>query len=598
MLSIVSAVAQQPLDPKKSYYDDLESCKEAVERFDIAQIDSAIWYGNKAIDLATELEDSTEMGSAINKLGLLYKRKKNYPLALEHLYKALTIREQQGDSARIASSYENVAQVQKNMGDTTAALENFRSSLAIKSKLGIPKYLASVYSGMGSLFRKMNRLDSAAHYYDLAIDIYEELQDTLRMAKLRNNVSGILFEDSLYQEAFDGYKEAIKLYQSINSEVGESQSRFNMAECYESLDQDEEALEQYLKSIELFLKTGYHEYLDWAYESLARLHEKMGNAEEALKNYYIYMNLRDSLANIDIEERIQELHIQYETEKKDQALALEVENSARLHAEGQNQLLTIYLLIAGLLGLAIIFWLIFRSQAQRKKIDQQELEIKNQEIDKLLERQEIKSYSAMLEGQDAERKRLAEDLHDRLGSILSTVKLHLQSGQPQGEQVVEGSPIPKKANELLDEAVSEVRKIAHNISTGVLSKYGLKAALEGLMETVSSTDKIKVELHLNTLKERYNSEVEIQIYRVIQELVSNVLKHAEASEIILQISDNKQSLDIVFEDNGIGFDSSKVGGGIGFQNITSRLQKVGGKHDLDTFVGRGTSVVIEVPLGR
>src|SRR5690606_14267483 len=210
-----------------------------------------------------------------------------------------------------------------------------------------------------------------------------------------------------------------------------------------------------------------------------------------------------------------------------------------LYVKNKKKEAWIWGLSAGLILLAFIAILVARTISQKRKIESQELKIKNQEVNRLLQEQEINTAQAMLAGQDQERRRIAEELHDRLGSMLATVKLHFVHVEDAFEKnQVEARDQYNKAESLLDEACREVRRISHDLYSGVLMKFGLKAALEQLKETISDSAGIQVQLFSSGLKKRLTFDAEMNLYRIIQELMANTIKYSGASKISLQLNQN------------------------------------------------------------
>jgi len=581
-----------------------EQYKSLTKSFYSTQTDSSLHYCKLWGEAALVAGDSTSYGSAINKLGLIFKKKGVSDSAFHYLFLALDIRTTMGDSARMGSSYENIAAIYKNREEPQTALNYYYKSLAIKKPLGVPKWIAGTYNGLGSTYRQMGQSDSALHYLQLALPIYEEINAYGKSTQVQFNIGNVHFEDSAYHKALEIYTETLASYRELESLEGEAQALNNIASCHKELGEFALAASNYRNAIARYHEASYGEGLDDAYLNLAQTYTSLGEQANANTWYERYVVVHDSMNSLATEEYIATLeerilNVQLETDLQVQ----EAENE-RIAAEDATKATTIWILVISLVALALVLWFYYRNQRNKKRLHQrevefkeQELAMKRQEIDKLLKRQEIKSYSAMLMGQDDERKRIAEDLHDRLGSTLSTVKLHFQTVEEQLEHLkIENTNHYDKASSMLDEAVAEVRKIAHSLSIGVLSEYGLKVAVTDLVETITASDQIAVKCFLEGLKGRYESSIEIELYRIIQELFSNVFKHAFADEIVLQINDYENTLTITFEDNGIGFDPKEKGHGIGFQNISSRLLKLQGKMDVDSQKGHGTTVIIEIPL--
>jgi signal transduction histidine kinase len=211
------------------------------------------------------------------------------------------------------------------------------------------------------------------------------------------------------------------------------------------------------------------------------------------------------------------------------------------------------------------------------------------EINNLLQSQELKSVEAMLSGQDKERKRIAQDLHDRLGSILSATKMYFESVLP--EKLL-SSEKGEKACNLLDQAIDQTRLISYDLTSGVLSKFGFAAALEDLKQTVEGSGSIKMLLNLSNNSQRFTADTEINLYRIVQEAVSNILKHAEATEIKIRLNLSENQYLLSIEDNGKGFDTSVAQTGMGLQNMLARTGKFKGDYSIKSEPGNGTHIHI------
>ncbi len=205
----------------------------------------------------------------------------------------------------------------------------------------------------------------------------------------------------------------------------------------------------------------------------------------------------------------------------------------------------------------------------------------------------------MLDGQEDERQRIAGDLHDRLGSMLATVKMHFNVLDDNivnmGEKNVNQY---RRANALLDEACEEVRKISHNLSTGMIMSFGLVPALQELGESVGSTGKMNCKILVYGLHERLETFVEISIYRMVQELFSNILKHAQAKNVTVQLNRLENALTITVEDDGVGFnvEDKMKGSGMGLKSVLLRIEKLKGNFTVDSNPGKGTIAILELPL--
>lgn len=215
----------------------------------------------------------------------------------------------------------------------------------------------------------------------------------------------------------------------------------------------------------------------------------------------------------------------------------------------------------------------------------------------VIEAQKDAHLRALVQTQDNERKRIAGDLHDSLGSLLSTVKLRFNGLQEDFEQ-----KIPEKYSRfndtimMLDEAIHELRQISHNMLPVSLSRFGLKAALETFVGQINASMKLETKLQILGLDRRLPEEMEVAVYRICQELVQNVIKHAGATSLWIQLIDHKDSLNIIVEDNGVGMQKTDITTGFGFSTIQSKVNLFKGSFGIESQPGKGAMVLVDLSI--
>jgi hypothetical protein len=212
-------------------------------------------------------------------------------------------------------------------------------------------------------------------------------------------------------------------------------------------------------------------------------------------------------------------------------------------------------------------------------------------IEKLMKEQELQSAYFVIEGQEQERKRIASELHDNIGGLLATLKIY--SDLSVSSQATEDiSRLNRKMNGLSATLADEVRKLSHELDLRTLSGFGLKVAVQHLCEALNDSGKIAVTAVIDMLKPVQESR-SFHLYRIIQELVTNTLKHAEATHIRIELTQIEDELTLIYEDNGHGFDATAETKGMGMQNIRARLNQIGGKLTMDASE-KGTTCIIEL----
>jgi len=214
---------------------------------------------------------------------------------------------------------------------------------------------------------------------------------------------------------------------------------------------------------------------------------------------------------------------------------------------------------------------------------------------------ELANLTSMLEGQETERRRLAKELHDGIGPLMSTIKLNLD-----GVKSELSNKYPKASNkiaameDLVQTVATDLRGISHALMPSAIVDFGLVTALQNLCMKANASEKVAVDFYHSGIKERLDSNMELGLYRITQELLNNAFKYAQAKAINVQVIQHKDSIMLTVEDDGVGFEPKKlqelVDKGIGLQNIQTRVETLGGTVDIETQLGQGVMTTVEVPL--
>lgn len=329
------------------------------------------------------------------------------------------------------------------------------------------------------------------------------------------------------------------------------------------------------------------------YFEMAKTNERLGNYKAAYDWVHRYAVLQDSLYKEDIQGKINALEIKFRSsEKEKKILALQSENTTKeLNAQRVMYTSRLLLIVCVFLGLLILLaYFYYRHQNKLKEKNH------TQQLRELEQDQQLQVTEAMLEGEERERVRVARDLHDGLGGLLAGVKLNLSGWV---NELPERSRDPELAKTMhqLDNSVSELRRIARNMIPETLLKFGLEQALKDL---VAFYDSAQTEIDFQGFGIQNNLAIPMQlnIYRMIQELLSNAIKHGQATQIVLQCSQNEKNFLITVEDNGIGFtpESLQSAKGIGLHNLKSRVDFLKGKMEIISSPGEGATINIEIEI--
>ena len=432
-------------------------------------------------------------------------------------------------------------------------LINELKKIEIKNKIN-SKLLSRFNIQKAYKFEILNQTDSASYIYKNIIKINEGLPFNKHLVfKSLIRLSEIYSKKKKYQEALD----AIEYSKKFQNKSDSIKSNFYILR-YQS--KNLEKLKRY----------------EAAYNAL----------QKSLEIEYDLDYKRNTLQNSSLE-------IQLQTAEKEKQILIEQQQKKR------NQNIAIGLGGSLILGSTIAI-LIYRNTKRKQRIAEQEREIEIQKTEKLLKEQELTAIDAMISGQEKERQRLANDLHDNLGSTLATVKLHFDHlknnrNNPKAENIEE---LYSKTNNLLDEAYQKVRTIAHEKNSGVMAKQGLLPAVRNLAKKASNGNRLQIEVQDYGLNERLDNALEISIFRIIQELITNTIKHAGASEIGISLTNHDSLLNIIVEDNGKGFNAKVLPekDGMGLKSIEKRIEHLEGTFEIDSTIGKGTNIIINIPI--
>ena len=364
--------------------------------------------------------------------------------------------------------------------------------------------------------------------------------------------------------------------------------------------------------IRLSVLNGLQQKYDTALQNLDDADSYGSVADSLLSKFYVlrykadnfglngdYQSAYDALQNsLDIEYeldyrrnslQISSLEVELDTAKKEKQILVEQEQKRK------NRNLA-FLLGGGLLLVSFIAILVYKNTKRKQRIAEQEREIEIQKTEKLLKEQELNAIDAMLEGQEKERQRLASDLHDSAGATLAAAKMqfsHLNKSNTS-EDLKEYFT---KTEALLDQAYSEVRSMAHLKNSGVIAKQGLLPAIEKLAKQ-ASTHNLKMYVHDFGLTQRLDNTLEITIFRVVQEFVTNIIKHSQATEANISITQHEDSINIIVEDDGKGFNVKDINSehGMGLSSIERRVEYLEGTLEVDSSLNNGTTISIDIPL--
>ena len=287
-----------------------------------------------------------------------------------------------------------------------------------------------------------------------------------------------------------------------------------------------------------------------------------------------------------------EIQAQYETEKKErEILELKSINREVEYQRGINRNYFIGALAAFLLTI-IVTYLLIKNAKRKQVIALQKEKIKNQVFEQELKAQELNGIDEIINAQEKERSKIAADLHDNLGSKVATLKLYLDSFNDKDGF----DTFYEKLKNIVNNTYDDIRKIGSNKNFGALINKGLIPSTQAIASQISDSKKINIIVINVDVEKRIENTIEIQIFRIIQELLANIIKHSKATEAIIQFSEHENVLNIIVEDNGSGFQIAGPRSGVGLSNIERRVNKINGEFVIDSTLNHGTTIILNIPL--
>jgi two-component system, NarL family, sensor kinase len=512
-----------------------------------------------------------------------------FETALKHGLAAIKYYEQANDKRRTANMYVNIANIYQQQYNFKQADKFLRSAEQMAWQLKDSSVFGNVYNTMGILYAEHQQLDSAEKFFLRSTAIREALNDKTSIVWNYSNLGGVYVLKKEPEKALVYFDKAYKKFKEDSNIYGLASVALNMGEVYMQMKQPAKALEYYSFARNYSGQVNDLDNLENVYTNLSNYYDEMGDLKMALKYNDSLVVLKDSIYGKRLDESIAEMQTRFDVEKKDLELA---RNKTEIELQ-QKQHLVKNIIIASIVILFVLVVVLIYFFYRKKQIEQ-----KAKSDAELAKQKEIRS-KAVIDAEEKERRRIAQDLHDGVGQILSAAKLNLSNYESKATfRTEEEKEALRNALDLINDSVKEVRAVSHNMMPNTLIKLGLASAVREFITKIGSIPNFKVDLEIVGLDQRLPEQTETVLYRVIQEIVNNIIKHSQANHISLQLIKHDTEMTVMIEDNGVGFDTAKISefSGIGLKNIISRIEFLNGRVDFDSTPGHGTNVIIEVPL--
>ncbi len=581
------AIAKKANDPSKviDTYDQL-----STNFYSLGILDSGVVYFEQMLAVKKRAGVTENELIDLQTLGKLYLEKGEAEKAQINLLKALSGAENQRDTFFIISLCTDLGKAYAAQALWLNARQYAQRALDLARAKDQKLMVAINLQNLADIAKQGDELNKALDLYTEALNQYQELNNTLRAADIHLELSDLYQSQNNYNQARAYVRQAMSIRQGQEDMMGLLQARLLLGELEYKANNPGQAeailLEAHQQAKDMDHQIGRAQAL----RLLAETASRKGAYQKAFQHLKAYQALNDSLISERTAKAMGELEVLYQTEKKDRAiLAQQVELDRQLLQIRQRNIQLLFLL--GTVGLLLLSFFFFYLISRKNR------QLQQQRMSTLKKEQEAQNLRAVMQGEEKERKRIAQDLHDGLGAQLATVKMRLQSLEHDLPQVRQMDAYCM-AETHLDTSFRTIREISQNMMPSVLEEQGLPLALQDLCSEFHRAHNLSVNYIPHGLDYPLNREQQLIVFRIVQELLRNVEKHAQAREVIVQLTIEDHLLHLVVEDDGTGFSfsDSHLNSGMGLRNIRSRVEYLGGTLEVDSIPEEGSTFSIEIPL--
>lgn len=510
---------------------------------------------------------------------------KGYDLMVKTLVdKCIPLSKELGNSELLAYSYTQLGLTFMSVGQFDTAEEYHNKALEELKKISQQNTVHLItYLNLVSNFSYKPDSKSAKIYLDKAIQLLKKYPNSL-------HYTNYYYQEALYYTTIQDYKNALT---SLNKGTILAKANhqhkllnmlyFRMYNVYlmqKDYTKAKEQLELILKE-NILNKEAFNRRI--TYTQLAEVENILGNYKDAYEWIKKSSVLGDSLQQVKLVEKMNELDVLHQTTEKQQKIDNLLLEKIENELTNQKKNLRIILLTIALLFSLVFVFLVYRTYKKQKQLNNQISINHQQELFYIEKERKYEATKAILQGEEQERQRIAQDLHDSIGGMLANIRMSISK-----EDKIYSNDLLIK----IDKSIAEMRRISRNLMPETLKKLGLEIALQDLCESMLQKQ-FNIQFESYNLSNNIQFKVQLALYRISQECISNVIKHAQASNVIIQISQNENIINLTIEDDGVGFDSEKVKYGLGLNNIKNRSELINATVDIQSEQGKGTTINIE-----
>lgn len=542
----------------------------------LGNYDSAEWYLRESLQLPGI--DKEILIANYGRLGLNRKRQHQYKAAIEYYLKSLAVSQEINDSLSSAKTLANIGNVYREQDNNERALQYYLRALALLDSTRHRYSISGISIFVSDAYQALGKLDEAEKFLIRSISIVQSLGLPASEVVSLSSLGTLQMKQGKLEEAISSFRRAVTLQEKLGADQPLDYCRLQLAEAYLIAGHYDEA-QELINFAELTAgKRKDPEHLMRAHKLLSQLAESRRDFESALNNFKQSVYYKDTLFTLEKANAVEELALRFEAQQKEKI----IEEQKRIIKQQRTIELFLGIVIVVVLGSGTTVYFFIRQK-------------QNTQLEMELERQRKQRLMAIVVAQEQMQQKIARDLHDGLVQVLGAAKISLESVRGL-EKDNELAGRLRQTSDIIDRACHDARTLSHQLLPYSLEKHGLVAALEEFFARIPRRSHEVYEFSCTGIEERLQAIVEINLYRIVQELINNIAKHAAATRVQVYLSRQNNEVTLCVHDNGKGFDPSRKKFGAGLMNIESRLQAIKGHMKIESHPGAGTQTTIRISL--
>ncbi len=548
--------------------------------------DSALYYFFQAQTLSANIENYEQLGNSCNNIGVTYWSIGNYKDALINFFQALEYYDLGGFEGYKANTLNNIGLIYVDLDNFKKAQNYYWQAFSTYEEIGDSIRMGAALTNIGTSYLHLEMPDSALHYLYTSRDLKQLTRDKYGLCISLEGLGNAYLETGKHEKARGFFEKSKAIAEEVGFDNGRASAYLGLAAVGFQKGEPFEALKNAEKAIRIAKVTANTKMQYKAHNIISSIYDEAGKHKESLEHYRIYNELKSKTINENRLHQVYNLELQHAAEKN----LREIEKQELLLSRKNTMLVFVSISFVAVL---IIVFLSYRlhlnkiRQRERSKLDAANIRMTEERA------------RAALEAEVTERKRLGFELHDGVGPLLSLAKLNVTALlQKENLSQERKKLILVNTEGTINEVLKEMKQISNNMAPLVLLEKGFEEAVKDLIRKLDQTSTYRVSVEMIGLNGKMEPYVEHALFRSIQEVLNNIMRHAHGSEINIQVIQTIEDLTIMIEDNGKGFDPDiiNVKKGIGLKSAVSRIEGLKGDFYIDSAPGRGTIVTIIVPF--